>query len=246
MFVRATFDAHSVSARNCGLVYGLPSPSAWMGFVHAWCLQAHLIDRLVPGVTPIVRQFAINGFHDGFGRVNFALPRCTERDSDRGTQLDAPTAFFSGGVIFELDINEDDKEGTMVSLTQALLFMKFAGGAIVDPELKTFDTLDLARKTIGFTLQEEPIPESEASLLDRLLDHVTPQKGKKGWCMPSLMGYRAIEELASNRPGARGGYRHAYADPLIGVVRAVGLSRTSNIPRWDWYHSPPFVLFKTI
>lgn len=45
MFIRTTFDAHSVSARNCRLIYGLPSPSAWMGFVHAWCRQelgAHL------------------------------------------------------------------------------------------------------------------------------------------------------------------------------------------------------------
>jgi hypothetical protein len=215
-----------------------------MGFVHAWCLQAKLLSVLVPGVTPILRRFEINGFKE-YERVNFALMRCTERDSVGNTQLDSPTGFFSGGVIFELNLNEDMKESTIKSLEEKLPFLRFAGGSICIPHVKSFDSLEQARRTIGFTLQEEPIPPGDGDSLERLIDAVSPHKGMDGWLMPSLMGYRMIEEPAFNRAGARGGYPHAYADPLIGIVRAEGLARTSKIPRWDWHYDKPFILFKS-
>lgn len=257
MFIRVLFNGYSISARNCGLVYGLPSPSTWIGFVHALCLQAKLLPSLRSGVTPIIQRFSINGFGN-FDRYNFALLRSTERDIKKDTQLDTPSAYFEGGVIFELDVDEEHKANVLEILEDAMKFMRFAGGMIekqdkqgVQPQYycQAADTLLNASKIPGITLLEHSLDPSK-ELLNQIVKLSSPEKERKGWFMPSLMGYRLLEDLVANREGARKGYPHAYADPLLGIVEAKGLHRASrsSIPRWhyDYQREKKLILFKTL
>lgn len=53
------------------------------------------------------------------------------------------------------------------------------------------------------------------------------QRGQKGWIIPVAVGYQAIER-PQQRPQARGGHPHVYAEPVTGLAEAVSAKRIAN------------------
>ena len=61
-------------------------------------------------------------------------------------------------------------------------------------------------------------------------DNSEYQRGRKGWIIPVAVGYQAIE-LPQQRPQARGGHPHVYAEPVTGLAEAVSAKRIANEKR---------------
>jgi CRISPR-associated protein Csy2 len=59
---------------------------------------------------------------------------------------------------------------------------------------------------------------------------------RESWIVPTTLGYAPITEFA-DRTGAREGYPHAYAEPLVGLVQYVSVNRYAESPPPLWRHA---------
>lgn len=130
-----------------------------------------------------------------------------------------------------------------ISLEAVTDFLKqgarFAGGTIVSfdpPEL--FTSLDDVKRKLksGFCLQDrtplmqQTMAEQSCTPMEALLWLTQPTSKKpvvkadepaapqESWLSPAVLGYATLTP-ASKKPGARDFYPHAYAEPLVGLVR---------------------------
>jgi hypothetical protein len=78
-----------------------------------------------------------------------------------------------------------------------------------------------------------------------MLKKVSLQRGKKGWFNASLVGFRLIEDPAVGRSGVRGGYPHAYADPMIGIVEFKSVRKATVRDMWTIERSDRLIKFVT-
>ncbi len=71
------------------------------------------------------------------------------------------------------------------------------------------------------------------------------QKPKRLWLTPAVMGYAAITPFAK-RKGARGGFPHTFAEPLVGLVEYQGHHQTDEADpllwRGQWLHDDVFAV----
>lgn len=63
------------------------------------------------------------------------------------------------------------------------------------------------------------------------------------WLAPAMLGYTLVSSIAHRR-GARDGYRHAYAEPLLGLVQFRSTRTQTDIPWWEpaWLDPHTFVI----
>lgn len=214
--IRASLRVQGGSARNGYCIYGHPAPSAATGFAHALCARAGL--RQTSGVIFVINEYSDRADSGSFGDNTFHMRRSAVRDTDKEnkSQLDLPQNDFEATLIFTA---EPTVAGPVQQRVEDVVErMRFAGGTLVKAEVSTTDeSLEAALARPGAVLTEPDIAPINDDPFATLVEYSALKAGRKGWFVPSLVGYRLLEE-PRQRQGARGGYPHAYADPLFWIL----------------------------
>jgi CRISPR-associated protein Csy2 len=142
------------------------------------------------------------------------------------------------------------------AITDALYAGRFSGGQIVaHRDVALFDSLDEARGSIasGFCVMDrrDLLMSSEKAPHAALIDYLGCDPGKDGqsWMSAACLGYAAVTAFKM-RDGARGGYAHAFGEPLIGLVqyrsvRAIDVRSEEILWRPLWLSEDVFVVQQT-
>lgn len=211
--INVNLAVRGASAKNGYCIYGHPSPFAAIGFAHALCMRSGL--KQTSGVL-----FAIHDYHDRasalpYGGAIYHMQRSSERDSQGETQLDLPRSDLDVSVIFEAEATT--AAPMKQTLDDTIETMRFSGGRIERFDCRIGDaSIEKALRRPGFVLTE-PTIASTGTPIETLIEHITPLTGRKGWLVPSLVGFRLLEDPRP-RDGSRGGHPHAYCDPLFWVL----------------------------
>ena len=137
-------------------------------------------------------------------------------------------------------------------IQEQVLVMRIAGGHIRQTgRVKRFETIDAAAKRAGsgyFVTERRDILNVPADeKIKAMLLAMTQRKEGDGWILPMNLGFLPVtpftEKLASRK-----GLKHAYAEPLIGLVqyktRRALADEKQNIPVWR-YSTSGDALFAT-
>lgn len=157
------------------------------------------------------------------------------------------TAHFNVSLVLEVDHLH-----SIEAVKSFLCTARFAGGSIVKcgtPELCLSLDHVMERAQTGFALidRSEWLRPKEgkhqAGLLIEALGAV-PTDGT-AWLSAACLGYATVTPFA-HRGGAREGYRHAVAEPLIGLVqyqslRSIRATPSSMLWRMGWTHERVFL-----
>jgi CRISPR-associated protein Csy2 len=248
MWLAVTLSVQKASAKNAYCVYGHPSPFAFIGFAHALCLKAQVKQK--GGVLAVFHDIEMHATPNAFHEYGFDLVRSAQRDAKETkggkgrTQLDTPMANLEVSICFE--IQSANYDGLKTRLKDILETMRFAGGVVAASEFRVAETADEAfRIKAGFAMCAATLERSAENVFRRLLDKISIQRGKKGWFTASLVGFRLIEDPAEDRSGVRGGYPHAYADPMIGVVEFKSVRKATVRDMWTIERSDRLIKFVT-
>lgn len=261
MFIRIYLEASRIQARTSAYSYGGFSPSTPIGFAHAFCRNAGLEQK--GGVMLVVHQYRNRGVTKQSGGFDFQMLRSSARDIAKRTQTDIPLCDATVSMIFECEDVGETAE-TISNYEGIVDCMRFGGGVITPAgtpgrptrEVHTFNSMEDALKFIrpGFVMVgRETVIDLEApiaSLLNQLQGRDAKgqvQEGSKGWLTPTLLGYRLLEP-PRERLGARFGYQHAFADPLLGIVEYISVRRRQEIISrgvWQLYQKDEIFLYAT-
>ena len=248
MWLAVTLKVQKASAKNSYCVYGHPSPFAFIGFAHALSVRAEVEQR--GGVLAVFHDVEMCATENSFREFGFDLIRSAHRDSRNAfsvkgkTHLDTPKANLEVSICFEIQGSSYD--GLKMRLSDAIATMRFAGGVIVSSSFKVVETADEAfRMKAGFAMCAARIERGDQTVFERMLNRISLEKGKKGWVKPSLVGFRLIEAPVIGRGGVRGGYSHAYADPIIGVVEFKSVRKATVRDMWRIERSDRIIRFVT-
>lgn len=138
---------------------------------------------------------------------------------------------------------------------------RLAGGQIINHgKPQTLEDAEAVLKAVrsGYWLIERDDLMAEGDPLDALLRATTQRPAKKAlsseeedepalssWIVPATLGYAPLTAFA-RRGGAREGYPHAYAEPLVGLVQYVSVHQYPGPrpPLWRhaWLDSDVFVV----
>ncbi|MEA2019230.1 MAG: type I-F CRISPR-associated protein Csy2 [Campylobacterota bacterium] len=234
--VAITFKAKAINAMNSYLVYGFPSPITFWGFAHTIALK--LNTKLYnEAVLPISHYFK-----NRMEGTTFHQQKSSERDGGLKSQtiVDLPRADIETTIIFKIEYKEGD-EITAESIKNIMLKMRFAGGVIIQDSVKINididekNTLNKINKN-GFIYKKEDIELTQGSEIDDIYDCLKITKGdKSGWKIATLLGYSQIEEPQS-RDNTRFGYKHQFAEPLIGVAKFSNFNKFEvNLEKDSWH-----------
>lgn len=122
---------------------------------------------------------------------------------------------------------------------------RLAGGQIVDyGKLKAFATESELRRELpsGHLVADRSaalVSDGKYSLCDQFFDALHNEE----WLVPATLGYATITPLAY-RPGARGAFPLAYAEPLVGLIEYQSLNRVADhdaLAYWDYDFPEPGV-----
>ena len=92
--------------------------------------------------------------------------------------------------------------------------------------------------------EDELLSVDEMFVLPVVSDGEEARTPGNSWLSPAVLGYATITSFA-HRPGARGGYPHAFAEPLVGLVQFVSIRHhETSIPWWSccWLTDDVFVV----
>lgn len=136
---------------------------------------------------------------------------------------------------------------------------RLAGGHIVSHgEPYVAESLALLRRllTSGYWIVErqdllasagadsDPLDGLIAACGRTLLDVDAEKPKSASWIAPTTLGYAMLSDYVQ-RPGTRGGYPHAYAEPLVGLVQYVPLRELGDYPplwRTTWPRDDVFLI----
>lgn len=241
--VIVNLSARSVSAQNTANIYGAPPPSAYHGFIKALLIKATglrseqysdsqwqaVLEKLEPAFMVVVHDFRprateiVGEFLEGNKKrrsphagLSYHLPR------GYNSSLDSPRADLRISLVFDVPV-----EFSQSHAEAALANMRLAGGPLEPNWSLRFakhqawaEALQEVRKCYGRgSLMREHVASRALDSPDALLDELQCEHEKgRGWVMPTLVGYQLLHDPVAQegmRPPAE---RHAYADPLIGLV----------------------------
>lgn len=222
--------AQAISAYNCYLVYGMPSPFTFWGFAHTLTLKLD-IKLKDESVLPLIHFYEnrMNQTTKCFNQLKSSQRVTSSSTEQAATISDIPRADIDFSIMFEYEV--DSKTVSEDAVKKAVLKLRFGGGTIVQNSVKIniYDSSKpekeiFSRISRAYLLNEKKITLKEGSEIEDYLNEMAIQKGKKGWNIPSLMGYSLIEE-PQERANIRFGYKHAFAEPFIGVISVTGLKK---------------------
>ncbi|VAX23620.1 hypothetical protein MNBD_NITROSPINAE03-125 [hydrothermal vent metagenome] len=127
---------------------------------------------------------------------------------------------------------------------------RLAGGTIVDHgEIKSFKDdigIDKVKKAVGsgYSIVERQdlmvMQGDDNDMLDVVLRMTRSEnRDANPWLMPTTLGYVEITERR-HRKNVRGGFLHAYAEPLVGLVQYKSI-RDVGLKFWSYTHPKPNV-----
>ena len=253
MWVRATFQAFNMSARESFYTYGVGSPATFLHFCHALGARANVPVNLNRGVIPFVTYADIVGKKESFGKYVFDIPRPANRNKITGIgRTDILRGHISGGVIFYINSDEQDD---LEKLKSTLPAMRFGGGVLISDKncIMASSTPEvLLRGIAGFTPEESSVstirqmrtdlllkkedPDPDCDFIDLFLHSITPHKSN-GWKCPFLAGYRFLETPTKRMAARRITERdvHVFAEPVLGVLKWVSCSKPKGEISARWY-----------
>lgn len=253
MWVRATFQAFNMSARESFYTYGVGSPATFMHFCHALGARANVPVNLNRGVIPFVTYADIVGEKESFGKYVFDISRPANRNELTGIgRTDILRGHISGGVVFYINGDEQDD---LEKLKKTLPTMRFGGGVLISAKdcIWSGETPeDLLNKIGGFIPEESSVstirqirtdfglkktePDPDCDFIDLFLHSITPHKSN-GWKCPFLAGYRFLETPVKRTEARRITERdvHVFAEPVLGVLKWVPCSKRKQELALRWY-----------
>jgi hypothetical protein len=162
------------------------------------------------------------------------------------TQLDLPSCDIRASILFQA---ESDSPAKLQALGDSIP-TRFAGGSVnwVESTSSTHNRLGeaLSRIETGFAMTPGPTIVTPLTF-EGFIEEITPTPGRDGWRTPSLIGYQLME-TPQVREGVRvPGMKHAYADPLVGIVQWNSIAsfrraQGAGLPLWAPKWSTPRVL----
>jgi CRISPR-associated protein Csy2 len=139
------------------------------------------------------------------------------------------------------------------AVTKSLYAGRFSGGQIVDHrEVAMFDSLSAAYDSIssGFCVMDrrDLLVGAKEDRHSAFVAHLgcDPSRDNQSWISATCVGYAALTPFQRRR-GAREGYTHAFAEPLIGLVqykslRSVKVETQNGLWRPTWLAEDVFVV----
>jgi len=212
--VLVRFKTQGISAVNHYLVYGAPSPFSYWGFTHNLTLKLG-IKLKDEKILPIV-HFYKNRMTNGC----FTQIKSNQRmvGSKVRTIVDNPRADIDCSILFQYEVNEIEIDEEIIK--KSIMQLRFIGGTIVTDSIKvkiSKDVEDVERFVAkGYIFYEVAIEKEEENIIEDIFKQTAPSK-KNGWSMPTLLGYSLLEE-PKERKNVRFGYKHAFAEPYVGIV----------------------------
>lgn len=235
------FVAQGVNLSGSDYVAGAPSPSACLGFAGA------LARKLGETGWSHRAILVVHDLQEHTGRV-----RGEQSIKDnRLVPLDIPETLNGRGE-FSIVIEIPGRHGSE-EVTNAIQYLRFAGGTIFPGPGKTFDeivriiTKENFRKTLdrlprGMALGP-PDKEHQASIVsfgeETSLEEVAMrafspiEKTKGGYIIPSPVGYRVIKETYTDNPPARCRDRSipfALVESAVGLAEYVSIRNRTALP----------------
>lgn len=246
MNVAITISALAVCAKNAYVVYGHPSPFAFIGFVRALLLKTgYSFAQNNCGVAVIIHDFAMFGSHSFGGRFLLSNLRSAEREVNVNSQVDIPRANMTVTLIFQIDVPVDNSHAAVEAFHDEIPTMRLAGGTIYpvkkDAILYDCGTLEASlsewkyKIKPGYVMKEKELSISGEKAIESFLEQTLLNRDPgQGWVTPSLRGFRLMEE-PQIRNGARKNFKHAFVDPLIGAAQFSSWRKT-GIAMNDFWH----------
>lgn len=223
--ITVTFKAPTAKARNAAMIYGAPSPMTYAGFIEA--LGYRMASPIEPRFMAMVHDFQPIGVEQG-GRTAYDLDRGTELICNGQTQIDNPRAALQASVVFTAPT-----DWSQAALERQLEDMRFAGSMLEEFAVGIADgeswqegiRFALSRKGGGFLVHDHAFNQ-QPSAGDRI-EALVEQLGQReaGWVQPSLVGYKLAHRPVPQPGMRREADAHAYAEPLIGIVRYASARR---------------------
>lgn len=243
MYVVIPFlQVQALNAEAAYCISGHPGPGTFIGFAHALLRRSGVSDAA--RIIPVFHTFRLRS-SKAYGEHVHWMQRSSDRDTKRSraakaeTQLDLPRADATLSVVMDLATECDGQR-----LHDAITRMRLAGGTIVDMRApETHFEFERAIKSVppGFFMQEVQ-SASDDSPFDAIVNACAYDAPH--WITPTLVGYHLISS-PTERVNARGGYPHAYADPLIGIVRWQSKTRASPADCWRYTRHGDEIRFET-
>lgn len=213
--VMVRFKAQGISAVNHYLVYGAPSPFTYWGFTHNLTLKLG-IKLKDEKILPVIHSFK-NRISNGC----FVQIKSNQRmggNSKVGTIVDNPRADIDCSIVFQYEVNDVEIDEDIIK--KQIMKLRFSGGVILVDSIKVKVTKDENKignfVDKGYIFDEIDIEEEGENIIEDIFNQTKPMK-KNGWSMPTLLGYSLLEE-PQMRDNVRFGYKHAFAEPYIGVI----------------------------
>lgn len=234
-----------------------PSPLAFLGFARKLLIDLGVPDSENVKVAILHHDIEMRG--EGF--YNFIPAQCQgaalTTDGKRGGSVDyvnandtsmslQPTALCN--MIMSLIITglNDHSEGRILDKALAL---RIAGGHIRNiGRIRRFDEIDHAVKRAGsgffITERDDLLDVSADRKIDGLLRGMSNYKENKenkegdGWILPVNLGFLPITPFTDKLLSSRGGFSHAYVEPLIGMIqyrtRRMLIQDELPVPFWHY------------
>jgi len=215
--------AEGINAINNYVVYGYPSPFTFWGFAHNLALKCNTVLENET-ILPIVHYYrnrtqGINNTFDNNKSSQYLNPKTKKI----ATISDMPKGDIQFTILMKF-IKNDNQIINEDIIKNHLLKMRFGGGIIVQSSInvKINNNSDeiIKRTSNGFVYIKENITLSEDNPFEDFSNNLIIKKDN-GWRIPTLLGYSLIEEPQSNRKGVRFGYKHSFAEPLIGIAKFI-------------------------
>lgn len=165
------------------------------------------------------------------GRRGAVLSLDGKKGSDYGgagvslAYLPEPRGNLTISLVIELDVESFDEQ----DLERFKSTARFAGGEITystrQPQI--VESLEEVQKLVrsGFVVTDESplVSKTMAEMGMNALEALqfltrSDNHAQHPWLVPACVGYASITPFVS-RPNARGGYQHAYVEPLIGLTQ---------------------------
>lgn len=239
-----TLSAMQVEGFVTHNIYGHSTPGTFIGFTTAFALSmANELKKEVPmyadeyknslldlnsGVVSIF-HFCKEYQKSSYGKTDLASWKKKNGLLVSKTIMDNPKFNEKVSILFQLDDGIDDDSVFEEKLfeqafNKSLSKMRFGGGYIKDYSFIIENDLKSLVKKIspGFIMKQSSV---KVESIDSLLNEVTIG-AEAGWKTATLLGY-ALVEKPSVKEYSRLGKKHAFAEPLIGLVEFKYLNKNN-------------------
>jgi CRISPR-associated protein Csy2 len=226
------------------IAVGGPPVTAALLFAHAMALKADLgvevlgVALIHHSIEPLGQRFYGVFFPQQRRAAALTFSNRPDRDySSKNKQALSLQPTASAHLRVSLIVELDGPVISPDSVKRFLSSAKFSGGVLTghDPIVQ-FDDLQDALESIrsGFAvldrrdLLEQPGVSNPAEAMVEMLGTQRAAGDENAWLSATCVGYAAITEFAA-RQGAREGFDHAFAEPLVGLVQFRSL-RSLDVP----------------